>query len=50
MSEDRHIAAGKDLIIKNTRKEDKGPYMCRGTNKLGSVYTMIVLSVHPVGK
>ena len=50
MSKGRHVTAGKDLIIRKTRYEDAGPYMCRGTNKLGTVYTMIVLFVEPVGK
>lgn len=45
---DRHVVAGKDLVIKDTRQEDKGPYMCRGENHLGHVYALIVLVVKPV--
>ena len=45
---DRHVVAGKDLVIKNTRQEDKGPFMCRGENHLGHVYALIVLVVKPV--
>ena len=47
---DRHVAAGKDLVIKNTRQEDRGPYMCRGENHLDNVYALIVLVVNPVRK
>ena len=50
MPEGRHVNTGKDLIIKKTRYEDAGPYMCRGTNKLGTVFAMIVLFVDPVGE
>ncbi|KAL9961572.1 hypothetical protein ACROYT_G030534 [Oculina patagonica] len=44
----RHVVAGKDLVIKDTRREDKGPFMCRGENHLGHVYALIVLVVNPV--
>ena len=47
---DRHVMAGKDLVIKDTRQKDKGPYMCRGENHLGNVYALIVLVVSPVRK
>lgn len=50
MPEGRHVDFGKDLIIKKTRYADAGPYMCRGTNKLGKAFAMIVLRVDPVGK
>ena len=46
----RHLVSGKDLVIKDTRQEDKGPYMCRGENRLGNVYALIVLVVNPVRK
>ncbi|CAH3123360.1 unnamed protein product [Porites lobata] len=44
----RHVITGKDLIIKDTEKIDRGPIMCRGDNRLGHVYAMIVLVVKPV--
>ena len=47
---DRHAVVGKDLVIKETRKEDRGPFMCRGENHLGHVYALIVLVVKPVSK
>ena len=50
MPKGRHVKAGKHLIIKKTTKQDKGPYMCKGVNALGSVLAMIVLTVHPVSK
>ncbi|EDO28796.1 predicted protein, partial [Nematostella vectensis] len=40
--------AGRRLIIKKTEQQDRGPYMCTGTNKLGSVFALIVLTVYPV--
>lgn len=46
----RHVTTGKDLIIKDTEKIDRGPIMCRGDNSLGHVYALIVLVVKPVGK
>ncbi len=46
----RHVMTGKDLVIKDTRREDKGPFMCRGQNHLGHVYALIVLVVNPVRK
>ena len=46
----RHIVAGKNLVIRGTRKEDRGPYMCRADNHLGHVLAMIVLVVDPVCK
>lgn len=48
LSTDRHKTTGKDLIIKETQREDKGPIMCRGDNHLGHVYALIVLVVNPV--
>lgn len=48
LSDGRHVMAGKDLIIKETRWEDRGPIMCRGDNNLGHVYALIVLVVKPV--
>ena len=47
---ERHVVIGKDLVIKDTRQEDRGPYMCRGENHLGHVYALIVLVVKPVSK
>lgn len=47
---DRYVAAGKDLVIKDIRRGDKGPFMCRGENHLGFVFALIVLEVKPVGK
>lgn len=44
------MVIGKDLVIKDTRQEDRGPYMCRGENPLGHVYALIVLVVKPVSK
>ncbi|XP_028512556.1 uncharacterized protein LOC110231383 isoform X2 [Exaiptasia diaphana] len=48
MSKERHIITGNRLVIKNTRKDDKGPYMCKGINDHGNVFSMVVLTVHPV--
>lgn len=45
---DRYVAAGKDLVIKDIRNGDKGPFMCRGENHLGFVFALIVLEVKPV--
>ena len=45
---DRHVVTGKDLVIKDTQRKDKGPFMCRGENHLGHVYALIVLVVNPV--
>ena len=50
LSDGRHVMAGKDLIIKETRWEDRGPIMCRGDSNLGHVYALIVLVVKPVCK
>ena len=50
LSDGRHVMAGKDLVIKDTRREDRGPIMCRGDNHLGHVYALIVLVVNPVCK
>ena len=44
------MVAGNDLVIKDIRLEDRGPFMCRGENHLGHVYALIVLVVKPVGK
>ena len=46
----RHVITGKDLIIKDIKKIDRGPIMCRGDNSIGHVYALIVLVVKPVGK
>ena len=46
----RHLKAGKELVIWNVQKEDRGPIMCRGDNHLGHVYALIVLVVNPVCK
>ncbi|XP_031570032.1 uncharacterized protein LOC116304430 [Actinia tenebrosa] len=48
MPKGRHVKAGKHLIIKKTVPADKGPYMCKGINAHGSVFALIVLTVHPV--
>ncbi|KAK3698424.1 hypothetical protein QZH41_001190 [Actinostola sp. cb2023] len=48
MPKGRHIKSGKHLIIKKTHKDDKGPYMCKGINAFGSVFAMIVVTVHHV--
>ena len=50
MPRGRHVIAGKDLIIKKTRPEDAGPFMCRGSSKLGTILALIMLFVKPVGK
>ncbi|XP_068736238.1 uncharacterized protein [Montipora capricornis] len=44
----RHLKAGKELVIWNVQREDRGPVMCRGDNHLGHVYALIVLVVNPV--
>jgi len=46
----RHVMTGNHLIIKKTRKEDKGPYMCKGFNDHGNVFALIVLTVYSVRK
>jgi hypothetical protein len=50
MPEGRYAEIGKALVIKKTEQADKGPYMCKGTNAHGSVFALIVLTVHPVRK
>lgn len=38
------------LIIRNTSMEDAGPYMCRGSNNLGSKFELSILDVKYVGE
>ena len=50
MPKGRHVKSGNRLIIMNTRREDNGPYMCRGINNQGKVFGLVVLNVYSVSK
>ncbi|XP_020898827.1 hemicentin-2-like [Exaiptasia diaphana] len=50
MSKERHVKTGNSLVIMNTKREDKGPYMCKGINNQGNVAAFVVLNVYTVSK
>ncbi|XP_028512546.1 tyrosine-protein kinase-like otk, partial [Exaiptasia diaphana] len=48
MPKGRHVTTNNRLVITNTKRHDKGPYMCRGINNQGNVFAMVVLNVYSV--
>ncbi|XP_028518807.1 uncharacterized protein LOC110251682 [Exaiptasia diaphana] len=48
MPKGRHVKTGNRLTIMNTKREDKGPYMCKGINDQGNELAIVVLNVYSV--